>query len=55
MNEPAPFLKRSDGTPYLEVHHDVRLADGGADTVRNARALCPNCHGDAHHGPASVR
>ena len=53
--QPAPFARVSDGTPFLEVHHDVPLADGGDDTVANARALCPNCHRDAHHGPASVR
>ena len=53
--KPAPFARVSDGTPFLEVHHDVPLADGGDDTVANARALCPNCHRDAHHGPASVR
>lgn len=47
---PAPFLRGSDGTPYLEVHHQVRLADGGEDTILNARALCPNCHRKAHYG-----
>lgn len=46
----APFLRRSDGTPYLEVHHRVRLADGGADTVQNAVAACPNCHRHEHYG-----
>ena len=53
--QPAPFARVSAGSPFLEVHHDVPLADGGDDTVANARALCPNCHRDAHHGPASVR
>ena len=46
----APFLKDSDGSPYLEVHHKKRLADGGFDTVANAIALCPNCHRNAHFG-----
>lgn len=46
----APFFRRSDGTPYLEVHHRVRLADGGTDAVENAMALCPNCHRSAHYG-----
>jgi 5-methylcytosine-specific restriction endonuclease McrA len=49
-NAPAPFLRRTDGTPYLEVHHIKLLADGGADTVENAVALCPNCHRRAHYG-----
>ena len=24
-HQPAPFLRRSDGTPYLEVHHLIPL------------------------------
>lgn len=48
----APFNRRSDGTPYLEVHHRVLLAKGGKDTVANAIALCPNCHREAHYGDA---
>ncbi|MBS1616410.1 MAG: HNH endonuclease [Bacteroidetes bacterium] len=48
--QPAPFLRDSDNTPYLEVHHKTRLADGGDDTVENAIALCPNCHRQVHHG-----
>ena len=47
---PAPFLRLSNGLPYLEVHHKHRLADRGPDTVANAIALCPNCHREAHHG-----
>lgn len=43
----APF-KRKDGTPFLEVHHVVPLSEGGLDTVENARAICPNCHREAH-------
>jgi 5-methylcytosine-specific restriction protein A len=46
----APFLRRRDNSPYLEVHHVVRLADGGLDTVENAVALCPNCHRQNHFG-----
>lgn len=46
----APFLRASDGTPYLEVHHWLPLAKGGEDTVDNAGALCPNCHREAHYG-----
>lgn len=48
--KPAPFIRRSDRTPFLEVHHRVRLADGGSDTVDNAIALCPNCHRELHFG-----
>ncbi len=46
----APFKRASDGTPYLEVHHIKRLADGGEDTVENAIAVCPNCHRELHYG-----
>ncbi|USE35009.1 HNH endonuclease [Endozoicomonas sp. SCSIO W0465] len=46
----APFIRRKDNTPYLEVHHKKRLADDGEDSVENAMALCPNCHRKAHYG-----
>jgi predicted HNH restriction endonuclease len=46
----APFLRVSDGTPFLEIHHKVPLAAGGEDTVANATALCPNCHRKMHFG-----
>lgn len=45
----APFV-REDGTPYLEVHHVTRLADKGPDTIKNAVAICPNCHRELHYG-----
>lgn len=45
----APF-ELADGTPYLEVHHLRRLADGGPDTLENTAALCPNCHREVHLG-----
>jgi 5-methylcytosine-specific restriction protein A len=50
---PAPFVTR-DGTAYLEVHHVKPLADGGADTVENAVAVCPNCHRAAHYSKDSA-
>lgn len=45
--EAAPFLK-SDGEPYLEIHHVRHLADGGPDQTDNAVAACPNCHRRLH-------
>ncbi|TDA69847.1 HNH endonuclease signature motif containing protein, partial [Halomonas marinisediminis] len=36
-------------TPFLEVHHLIRLKDGGPDTVENCAALCPNCHRKLHY------
>jgi 5-methylcytosine-specific restriction protein A len=52
--KPAPFTRRKDGTPYLEVHHKKQLANGGEDTVENAVALCANCHRELHYGPIPV-
>ena len=46
----APFNRKSDGRPYLEVHHKTSLATGGEDTIANAIAVCPNCHRKAHYG-----
>lgn len=47
---PAPFKRARDGTPYLEVHHVIPLAQGGKDSLENAVAICPNCHRKAHFG-----
>lgn len=46
----APFVRKSSGTPYLEVPHEIPLGQGGDDTVENAVALCPNCHREEHFG-----
>lgn len=46
----APFVRKSDDTPYLEVHHKVSLSEGGEDTVDNCIAVCPNCHRELHYG-----
>lgn len=51
-NRPAPFERATDRSPYLEVHHMIQLSKGGADTVENAVAICPNCHRQAHFGYA---
>lgn len=51
---PAPFIRDSDGTPYLEVHHKIPLASGGEDTIENTIALCPNCHRRAHYAKKDV-
>ena len=51
---PAPFVRASDGSPYLEVHHIEMLSRGGLDTVENAIALCPNCHRKRHFGVIST-
>jgi len=46
----APFIRKKDHTPYLEVHHKVFLANGGEDSIENAIAVCPNCHRELHFG-----
>jgi 5-methylcytosine-specific restriction protein A len=48
--KPAPFNRKTDTSPYLEVHHRQLLSEGGYDTVENAIALCPNCHRKRHFG-----
>lgn len=45
--KPAPF-NDDTGNPYLETHHIVWLAHGGADSLENTVALCPNCHRRMH-------
>lgn len=45
--ENAPFLD-AKGRPYLESHHIIWLAEGGADSIGNTVALCPNCHRKMH-------
>ena len=46
----APFQWKSDGSPYVEVHHKIPLSEDGADTLENVLALCPNCHREVHFG-----
>lgn len=47
--QPGPFISAKTGRPYLEVHHQIQLAHGGADSLQNTVALCPNCHRRRHH------
>lgn len=51
----APFHGK-DGEPYLESHHIVWLSNGGADSIENTVALCPNCHRKMHivNDPADI-
>jgi len=49
-SSPAPFVRASDGTPFLEVHHVSPLSGGGEDSLENVMALCPNCHREVHFG-----
>lgn len=45
----APFL-RTNGAPYLEVHHIDRLSDGGLDAPHRVASICPTCHRKIHCG-----
>lgn len=49
-NSDAPFKRKKDGVPFLEVHHVQPLSLGGYDIVSNCKAVCPNCHRKAHYG-----
>ena len=46
--EEGPFVSRKTGKLFLEVHHKTPLSRGGADSIENTVALCPNCHREAH-------
>lgn len=53
--KPSPFADKK-GRPFLEVHHVIWLSRNGVDSIRNAVALCPNCHRKMHilDDPADV-
>ena len=48
--KPAPFNRKSDGSPYLEPHHINRVSDGGLDHPKYVGAICPTCHRLIHFG-----
>ena len=39
-----------DKEPVLEMHHIKQRKDGGSNELDNLLLLCPNCHGEIHHG-----
>jgi hypothetical protein len=43
-------FRTDSGEFFVEVHHLVPLADGGADTLENTVAVCPTHHRCLHHG-----
>lgn len=54
-SEKAPFNRKSNGTPYLEVHHvrplsEQDVTEENLDVLSNVLALCPNCHRKIHFG-----
>jgi len=49
------FLRRSNETPYTEVHHLIPLCyydcfDVSLDVPENIVSLCGNCHNEIHYG-----
>ena len=48
--KPAPFIRKNNGEPYLEVHHIIELSKGGSDSPHNVAAVCPNCHARVTYG-----
>ena len=46
----CPSFQRPDGSPYVETHHIIALANEGADRIHNVIALCPGHHREAHFG-----
>ncbi|MES2414470.1 MAG: HNH endonuclease signature motif containing protein [Pseudomonadota bacterium] len=41
---------RDDGSPHVEVHHIIPLAEGGDDSMSNVATLCAQCHREQHLG-----
>ena len=50
----GPFITNNDDF-FLEVHHVRFLSEGGADTIENAVASCPNCHRSFHHSKDKMK
>jgi hypothetical protein len=50
----SPLIEGSDGKPIMEVHHLIRLADGGIDDPSNTVCVCPNHHRALHYGKNAV-
>ena len=52
--DPAPFIRKNNGEPYLEVHHIIEISKGGSDSPHNVAAVCPNCHARVTYGEDAV-
>ena len=48
-------FSKPDGTPYIEVHHIIPLADGGEDSLWNLAVLCAHHHRMAHFSDDDTR
>ena len=47
---PTPSFPSLSDEPYCEVHHLLRLADGGKDAIDNVVCVCANHHRELHIG-----
>lgn len=47
------IFKKSDGSPYLEVHHLIPLGEGGADSPANLVVLSAHMHRMLHYADVS--
>lgn len=47
---PTPSFPSKFTEPYCEVHHLVRLADKGEDSIENVVCVCANHHRELHFG-----
>ena len=50
----AALMRKSDNTPYLELHHKVVLSQGSFDNLDNTTAVCPNYHRELHFAYSQV-
>lgn len=53
--EHPSFVKKSDGTTYMEPHHLIPMSyqsqfDHSLDVQANIVSLCSNCHNQLHYG-----
>lgn len=46
----SPVCGRCGFRLATEIHHLVRVADGGGNEASNLMALCRECHLEAHEG-----
>ena len=54
-NNHNTFIRKSDGTPYMEPHHLIPIAyqdnfENSLDVEENIVSLCSNCHNEIHYG-----
>lgn len=51
----SPLCDRCGIRLATEIHHRVRVADGGGNDAGNLAGLCRQCHVEAHDGVSAER